>query len=120
MRERVLSKRRPSATSSIAAQQRGPTTPWCSPTLERPIRSSRRRPTTGARAFLGLGVGPGDKVGIRMEQEVDYYAVLVGAAKVGAVGVPVNVRFKAYELRHVITNSDMVVLVGSPDGGESR
>ena len=71
-----------------------------------------------ARALIGLGVQEGDKVGIRMEQGIDYYAVLVGAAKIGAVGVPINVRFKAFELAHVVTNSDMAVLVGSPDGGE--
>ena len=71
-----------------------------------------------ARAFIGLGIDAGDKVGIRMEQGVDYYAALVGAAKVGAVAVPVNVRFKALEISHVIVNSDMTALIGSPDGGE--
>jgi fatty-acyl-CoA synthase len=71
-----------------------------------------------ARAFIGLGLVAGDKVGIRMEQGIDYYAALVGAAKIGAVGVPVNVRFKAFELNHVIGNSDMRALIGSPDGGE--
>lgn len=71
-----------------------------------------------AKAFIGLGIRPDEKIGIRMNQSVDYYAVLVAAAKIGAVGVPVNVRFKAYELAHVVANSDMVALVGSPDGGE--
>lgn len=71
-----------------------------------------------AKVLMGLGVAAGDTVGIRMEQGIDYYAVLVGAAKIGAIGVPVNVRFKAFELAHVIVNSDMRVLVGSPDGGE--
>jgi fatty-acyl-CoA synthase len=71
-----------------------------------------------ARAFIDLGLVAGDKVGIRMEQGVDYYAALVGAAKIGAVGVPINVRFKAFELIHLIGNSDMRALVGSPDGGE--
>ena len=71
-----------------------------------------------ARAFIGLGIEPGETVGIRMEQGVDYYAALVGAAKIGAIGVPVNVRFKAFELGHLITNADMVALIGSPDGGE--
>ncbi|MEQ8716313.1 MAG: AMP-binding protein [Acidimicrobiales bacterium] len=71
-----------------------------------------------ARAFIGLGISPGEMIGIRMDQRLDYYAALVGAAKIGAVAVPVNVRFKAFELAHVIVNSDMVALVGSPDGGE--
>jgi fatty-acyl-CoA synthase len=78
----------------------------------------RARADHFARAFIALGLDAGDKVGIRMEQGVDYYAALVGAAKIGAVGVPINVRFKAYELSHVIENSEMRVLIGSPDGGE--
>ena len=51
-----------------------------------------------ARALHGLGIAPGETIGIRMEQTIDYYAVLVGAAKIGAIGVPISVRFKGYEL----------------------
>ncbi|MCP3975683.1 MAG: AMP-binding protein [bacterium] len=77
-----------------------------------------RRSDDFARLFFHLGVASGDKVGIRMEQGIDYYAALVGAAKVGGVGVPINVRFKSAELAYVVANSDMRVLMGSPDGGE--
>jgi fatty-acyl-CoA synthase len=63
-----------------------------------------------ARGLMGLGVGVGDKVGVLTTQGVDYFATLVGAAKVGAIGVPINSRYKATELRHIIVNSEMTVL----------
>ena len=38
-----------------------------------------------ARSLRGLGVGPGDKVGILMPNQLDFVAAFVGAAKLGAV-----------------------------------
>lgn len=64
-----------------------------------------------ARSLRGLGVGPGDKVGILMPNSLDFVAGLVGAAKLGAVAVPVNGRFKAHELSHVIAHADIRVLL---------
>jgi fatty-acyl-CoA synthase len=71
-----------------------------------------------ARSLLALGIGPGDKVGILMPNCLDYVVVLAGAAKLGAVAVPINGRFKATELDHVVTHGDVRVLVTakSPDG----
>ncbi len=67
-----------------------------------------------ARVLLGLGVEPGERVGILLPASIDLLAVLFGAATIGAVAVPVNARYKAAELRHVITNSGMAVLVTVP------
>jgi fatty-acyl-CoA synthase len=64
-----------------------------------------------ARSLLALGVGPGDKVGILMPNCLDFVVGLVGAAKLGAVAVPINGRFKASELDHVITHGDIRVLL---------
>jgi fatty-acyl-CoA synthase len=66
-----------------------------------------------SRRLLALGVGAGDKVGILLHGCVDYLAAVYGAAKLGAVPVPVNARFKSFELGHVIANSDMRVLITS-------
>ena len=66
-----------------------------------------------ARGLLALGVGAGEKVGVLIAQGVDYFALVFGIAKVGAVAVPINPRFKARELKHVISNSDMTALVAS-------
>lgn len=71
-----------------------------------------------ASAFIGLGVGYGDKIGIRMNQNADFYAAMLGAVNAGAIAVPINLRFKARELAHVILNADLSILLGSPDGDE--
>jgi fatty-acyl-CoA synthase len=64
-----------------------------------------------ARSFIGLGVEHGDKVGILMPNRLEFIVALVAAAKLGAVVVPINARFKAYELGHVISHADVRVLL---------
>jgi fatty-acyl-CoA synthase len=64
-----------------------------------------------ARSLRSLGIGPGDKVGILMPNQLDFVAALVGASKLGAVPVPINGRFKEHELSHVIAHADIRVLL---------
>jgi fatty-acyl-CoA synthase len=66
-----------------------------------------------ARSLRGLGIGPGDKVGILMPNQLDFVAALIGAAKLGAVAVPINGRFKEHELGHVIGHADISVLLSA-------
>lgn len=73
------------------------------------------RTTQMARRLVGLEVGPGDKVGLLMPPGVDYLALLFAAASIGAAAVPINARFKAHELNHVVTHSRMRTLVTSRD-----
>jgi fatty-acyl-CoA synthase len=61
--------------------------------------------------LLALGVQRGDHVGLLAPPGVSFLAALGGIALAGAVGVPVSDRFKAAELRHVVTHSDMQVLL---------
>jgi fatty-acyl-CoA synthase len=68
-----------------------------------------------AAALLGLGVRPGDKVGVLMPNSVDYVCALLGIVKLGAVAVPVNGRFKAHECGHVVSHGDLSVLLVASD-----
>jgi fatty-acyl-CoA synthase len=68
-----------------------------------------------ARGLLGLGVRSGDRVGILLPASADLLAVLFAAAKVGAVAVPVNARFKAGEVAQLVVHSGMAVLVTTPE-----
>lgn len=73
---------------------------------------------TVARGLLALGVGPGDRVGYFLHESIDTMAVLFGAAKIGAITVPVNARFKSVELSQVVVHCGMkVVLTARPAGG---
>lgn len=64
-----------------------------------------------ARSFAGLGVESGDKVGILMPNRLEFVLAFIAAAKLGAVPVPINARFKAYELGHVIAHADVRLLL---------
>ena len=64
-----------------------------------------------ARSFAGLGIERGDKVGILMANRLEFVIAFVAAAKLGAVPVPINARFKAYELGHVISHADVRLLL---------
>ncbi len=73
-----------------------------------------RRADWFARGLIGLGIGRGDTVGFLLGEEVDTLACLFGAAKIGALPVPVNARFKGFELTQVLGQSRMRVLVTRP------
>jgi fatty-acyl-CoA synthase len=66
------------------------------------------------RLLLRLGVEAGDRVGILLPASADLLAVLFGAVTIGAVAVPVNARYREEELRHVVVDSGMRVLVTTP------
>ncbi|MHA7650916.1 class I adenylate-forming enzyme family protein [Mycobacterium sp. ML4] len=67
-----------------------------------------------ARGLLALDVRAGETVGILLPNSPDSIAVLFAAMKVGAVPVPINTRFKNYELSEVITHSRMRLLFTEP------
>lgn len=71
-----------------------------------------------ARGLLALEVTPGQKVGVFMENVPDMLAVIYGATRTGAVPVPINGRFKARELRFVVSHADVEVLVASAAHGD--
>ncbi len=64
-----------------------------------------------ARGLLELGVAKGDKVGLWMpnlpEWVITYYAV----ARIGAVVVPMNTRYKTHEVEYILDNSEATTLV---------
>jgi acyl-CoA synthetase (AMP-forming)/AMP-acid ligase II len=64
-----------------------------------------------AKAFIAMGVEPGQNVGILLSTRPDFVAVLFGAAMAGATAVPVNARYQAGELAYLIKDADLVALV---------
>ena len=41
--------------------------------------------------LLGLGVGPGDRVGLHLENTLGYAPIVVAIAAIGAVASPISV-----------------------------
>ncbi|MTD13442.1 AMP-binding protein [Nakamurella sp. YIM 132087] len=74
-----------------------------------------------ARGLLALGVRRGDRVGLLLPASADLVAGLFATARIGAIAVPVNARFKQVELEQIVVHSGMRVLVtavaapGTPD-----
>jgi fatty-acyl-CoA synthase len=62
----------------------------------------------------GAGVVRGDRVGLLFNSSVDSYALLVGAMRLGAMPVPINVRFRSRELEYVIAKAGMRLVVCEP------
>lgn len=74
-------------------------------------RELEQRSVHLARSLASLGVAKGSHVGILMSNCVAYLEALFAGASLGAVVVPINNRFHPRELRHVIADADLEVLV---------
>ncbi|WP_370324144.1 class I adenylate-forming enzyme family protein [Euzebya sp.] len=70
-----------------------------------------------ARSLHGLGVRRGDRVGILMPNSLTYLESWFGAMLLGAVVVPVNSRFRTRELRHVMPDAEVTVLLVADEPG---
>ncbi|GAB3585970.1 class I adenylate-forming enzyme family protein [Amycolatopsis endophytica] len=87
------------------------------PGVELTFRELAERADHFARGLLTCGLRAGDTVGVLMSNCPDAIAVVFGAMKIGVVPVPVNARFKGYELGIVVRHSAMRLLVThGPDG----
>jgi acyl-CoA synthetase (AMP-forming)/AMP-acid ligase II len=63
-----------------------------------------------ARALQGLGVQPGDHVGILCPNLVEMAELFFAIALSGAVAVLINARYKTTELAYVVENADLKLL----------
>ncbi len=64
-----------------------------------------------AKGLIGLGVGPGDKVALWLMNQPEWIYLLFAIARIGAVLVPVNTRFRTHDLEYLITQSDSAYLI---------
>ena len=71
-----------------------------------------------AAQLAAVGVGRGDRFGLLMQNCPEIVEFLLGAAFLGACAVPINTRFKARELGHVIADAELIIVVttGAIDG----
>jgi fatty-acyl-CoA synthase len=67
-----------------------------------------------ARRLLAAGLEVGDRVGILLaELNADYLFNALGAARIGAVVVPINARYKTRELAHLLRDAQPRLLISS-------
>ncbi len=74
------------------------------------LNASARR---WAKAFIAMGIQPGDNIGILLTTRPEFVECLFGATMAGAVAVPVNARYQSGELAFLVKDADLVALVTS-------
>jgi len=74
-------------------------------------RELNTRANRAAAAFAGLGVKPGDRVGVLLANAPEFVECFFGLAKIGAVVVPLNWRLTAPELAFIANDAGIGVLV---------
>src|SRR5512142_2293261 len=71
-----------------------------------------------ARALVSLGAGPGDHVGALLPAGLPVVALILGAARIGTVAVPLSTRLRAGEISYLVDHSDARIMLVSPDGAD--
>jgi acyl-CoA synthetase (AMP-forming)/AMP-acid ligase II len=68
-----------------------------------------------ARALVGGGIGPGDRVGVLDKNAPTFFEVVFGAAKVGAVTVGLNFRLATPEVTAIVEDAAPRLVVADPE-----
>src|SRR5690606_31651314 len=68
-----------------------------------------------AQAVLAAGVGRGERVAIYLPKQIETVAAIFGAARAGAVYVPVNPALKARQVAYILKDCNVQVFVTSND-----
>jgi O-succinylbenzoate-CoA ligase len=64
-----------------------------------------------ANVLTSLGIGEGDRVALLMGNSVEFCCLFYGAAKIGAVAVPLNTRLAAPEVDFILSDSGSEVVI---------
>ena len=80
-----------------------------------PVRQSfaevARRVDEAARGLIALGVSPGDKVCLWLDNCPEWIHLLFAVARIGAVLVPANTRFRTGDIEYLVRQGDCSTLV---------
>ena len=72
-----------------------------------------RRVERAARGLIGLGLGRGERVAVYLEKRIETVTAMFGAARAGGAFVPVNPLLKPAQVRHILRDCNVRVLVTS-------
>jgi fatty-acyl-CoA synthase len=71
----------------------------------------RARAEQTARGLAALGIGRGDTVALWLPNRPAWYVIQQACARLGAVLVALNPRYRAHELSYIVAQSDAVALI---------
>lgn len=70
-----------------------------------------------AKGLIAAGVEKGDHVALWLNNRADWIFIAFGLAKIGAVMVPINTRFRTNDLDYVLRQSDSKILITHDQSG---
>jgi len=70
-----------------------------------------------ARGLLALGIGPGEQVALWLPNRPEWLVVQHACARIGAVVVALNTRYRTHELDYILRQSDTTTLVLADHAG---
>jgi acyl-CoA synthetase (AMP-forming)/AMP-acid ligase II len=71
-----------------------------------------------ANALAHAGVDKGDRVAVFVETSLELIIALFGNYYLGAVHVPINTRYRATEVAHILSDAQPAAILGDAAGGE--
>ena len=83
-------------------------------TGRRTFAEMEERANRAANALTAAGVGPGDTVGLYLENRPEYMELMLAAYKIRAVPITVNFRYVANELRYLLDDCGASTVVYEP------
>ena len=70
-----------------------------------------------ARGLMQCGIQPGDKVALWLTNRPEWLHILFAVAKIGAVLVPINTRFRTTDVEYVLRQSNTRMLITTDHSG---
>lgn len=71
-----------------------------------------------AKALLAMGIGRGDRVVTILPSSIEYVLTLVAAGKIGAIVVPLDVKFRSADLERFLSQSRPELIIAVPAAGD--
>jgi fatty-acyl-CoA synthase len=71
-----------------------------------------------ARGLIGLGIKPGDHVGILLPSGIEFVETLFAVSMIGGVSVLMNARYRAPEIAYVTDNADLTAIVTNSEADD--
>src|SRR6266540_3825593 len=72
-----------------------------------------------AKALIAAGIEPGEHVCLWLVNRPEYLFLLYAIAKIGAVQVPINTRFRTHDMSYIVAQSDATTLISADRWGSS-
>ena len=77
----------------------------------------REETDRAAKGLIAAGVEPGDHVCLWLANRPEYLFLFFAIARIGAVIVPINTRFRTRDMAYVVTQSDATTLICADRSG---